>query len=73
MGIYGDKKDYEELMKENMDKARVLYGLSESDQKIVNELLIKKQKIREKNGFFATFQINQINKKIEKIRLSSKS
>lgn len=68
MGIYGDKKDYTELMKERLDKARILFNLSDEDIIQVNTLLDKKEKIREKNGFWATFQINSINKKIDKIK-----
>lgn len=68
MGIYGDKKDYQELMKENIEKARLLYNLSEKDQQYVKELILQKEKIKEINGFWATFKINNINKKIEKIR-----
>lgn len=33
MGLYNDKKDYEEMVKENIIKARLLYNLSPEDQK----------------------------------------
>ena len=69
MGIYNsDKKDYEELLKEKMLEAKLLYNLSKENQNKIKELLYKKEKIKQKNGIFSTFQINKINKKIEKIR-----
>lgn len=67
MGLYGDKKDYEEMVKENMIKARLLYNLSPERQKRVLELLQKKEKIMAQNGFWANIKLNYINKKIEKI------
>ena len=68
MGLYGDKKDYEELVKDNISKARILYDISEKDRILVNGLLNKKEKIKEKNGLFANFELQRIDKKIEKIR-----
>ncbi len=68
MGLYGDKKDYEELVKDNISKARILYSLSDEDRILVNELLNKKEKVKEKNGLFANFQLQLIDKKIEKIK-----
>lgn len=68
MGLYGDKKDYEELIKENIIKSRLLYGLTDEEKTTVIELLNKKEIIKEKNGLFANFQLKQIDKKIEKIR-----
>lgn len=68
MGLYGEKKDYEQLIKENINKAKILYSLSEKDRILVNNLLIKKEKIIENNGFFANYRLKRINKKIEKIK-----
>ena len=68
MGLYGDKKDYEELVKENITKAKLLYNLSNEDRILVNNLLGEKEKIKEKNGIFANLKLKQINKKIEKIK-----
>lgn len=68
MGLYNDKKDYEELVKENIKKARLLHSLSNEDMQLVNELLIKKEEIMEKNGILANFQLRQIDKKIMKIK-----
>ncbi len=71
MGIYNsDKKDYEELFKEKMNEAKLMHNLSDENKKKVKELLNKKEEIRQKNGLFSTFQINHINKKIDKIKNS---
>lgn len=68
MGLYGDKKDYEQLVKENIYKAKLLYSLSEEDRILVCELLNKKELIMQENGLFANFKLRQIDKKIEKIQ-----
>lgn len=68
MGLYGDKKDYEQLVKENIQKAKLLYNLSEEDRIVVDNLLSEKEKIKEKNDIFANLKLKQINKKIEKIK-----
>lgn len=68
MGIYGEKKDYEQLVKENIEKARLLYGINDEGRKLIEHLLEKREKIRNKNGIFANIKINKINKKIEKIK-----
>lgn len=68
MGLYGDKKDYEEMVKDNMIKARLLYNLSPENREKVIELLNEKEKIIAQNGFWANIKLNRINKKIEKIQ-----
>ncbi len=68
MGLYGDKKDYEQLVKENIYKAKLLYSLSEEDRNIVNNLLNEKEKVMSKNGLLANFKLKSIDKKIEKIQ-----
>lgn len=68
MGLYSDKKDYEEMVKENILKARLLYNLSPEDQKRIMELLNQKEKIIAQNGLFANIKLNRINKKINKIK-----
>ena len=68
MGLYGDKKDYEQLVKENIEKAKLLYELSNEDRILVSILLDKKEKIKEENGFFANYKLKQVNKKIDKIK-----
>lgn len=68
MGLYNDKKDYEEMVKENIIKARLLYNLSPEDQKKITNLLNKKEEIIAKNGLFANIKLSRINKKINKIK-----
>lgn len=68
MGLYGDKKDYEQLVKENIKKAKILYSLSEEDRVLVNNLLNEKEKVMEENGIFANIKLKQLDKKIEKIQ-----
>lgn len=68
MGIYGDEKDYEQLVKDNIEKAKLLYDLNDEGKKLMEMLLIQKEKIRNKNGIFASLKINRINKKIDIIR-----
>lgn len=71
MGLYGNEKDYETLVKENIEKANILYSLSDKNKLLVNKLFDKKAKIKEKNGLFANFQLMQIDKKIAKIKNSN--
>lgn len=73
MGLYGDKKDYEEMVKENIMKANLLHSLSLEKQKEVIQLLKQKEKIIAKNGILANIKLRSINKKIEKIKNKSKS
>lgn len=71
MGLYRDKKDYEQLVKENIAKAKLLYSLSDEEKSQILDLLNKKEIIKEKNGLFADYQLRKIDKKIEKIRRKS--
>ena len=68
MGVYGDKKDYETLFKENMDKAKILFQIAEENRPKAIELLKEKEQILEKNGFFANFQLSIIDKKLNKLK-----
>lgn len=70
MGLYGDKKDYETLFKENVNKARILYEIPEQNRPRAIELLKQKEEIIEKNGFFANLQLSKINKELEKLKKS---
>lgn len=72
MGLYGDKKDYEEMVKENIMKANLLHSLSPEERNQVIELLNKKEEIMAKNGLLANIKLKSINKKIEKIKNNSK-
>ncbi len=73
MGLYGDKKDYEQLVKENIQKAKLLYALSEEDRILVSAILNQKEQIKEENGIFANFKLKQLDKKIEKIQKKYKN
>ena len=68
MGLYGDKKDYETLFKENIDKAKILFQIAEENRPKAIELLKEKEQIIEKNGFFANFQLSIIDKKLNKLK-----
>lgn len=68
MGLYGDKKDYETLFKENIDKAKILFQIAEENRPKAIELLKEKEQILEKNGFFANFQLSIIDKKLNKLK-----
>lgn len=68
MGLYGDKKDYETLFKENVNKARILYEIPEQNRPKAIELLKQKEEIIEKNGLFANIQLSKINKELEKLK-----
>ena len=68
MGLYGNKKDYETLFKENIDKAKILFQIAEENRPKAIELLKEKEQILEKNGFFANFQLSIIDKKLNKLK-----
>ncbi len=68
MGLYGEKKDYEELVKENIEKAKILYSLSDENKILVNKLLEEKEIIKQENSLFANIKLKNIDKKIEKIQ-----
>lgn len=63
------EKDYMELVKNNINLSKILYRVKPEYREIVKSLIDKKQKIIEQNGFFASFRLNKINKKIEKYLL----
>lgn len=67
MSIYNDNKDYQKLIKNNIELANILNSTPVEHQNYVMELLNKKQEIMEKNGIFASFQLDSINKKINKL------
>ena len=68
MGLYGNKKDYQEMVKENIEKAKILNSVLPEKYDYALKLLEKKEKIMKKNGIFASFKINIINNKIKKIQ-----
>lgn len=68
MGLYGDKKDYEKIINTNIQKAKLLYSLSDEDRILVETLLNEKEKVKEENGLFANLKLRQLDKKIDKIQ-----
>lgn len=69
MSLYGKKIDYNKIINSNIQKAKLLYSLSDKDRILVENLLNKKEKIIEENGFFANYKLKKINKKINQIKL----
>ena len=68
MGLYGDKKDYEELVKDNILKARILASIPKENRDLALELLKKREEILAKNGWFTTFELKKIDKKLNKLK-----
>ena len=68
MGLYGDKKDYEDMVKENIAKANILHSISPEKHDEVIKLLNQKEKIIKSNGLLANIKLKYINRKIEKIK-----
>ena len=68
MGLYGDKKDYQEMVKENIEKAKVLNLVPPEKYDYALKLLEKKDEIIKENGFFASIKLNIINHKIRKLQ-----
>lgn len=72
MGLYGDKKDYEELVKENISKAKLLASISEENRPRALELLKKREEILQKNGLFVNFELKKIDKKLDKLKTNKR-
>ena len=68
MNNYNEEIHYDELVKENIIIAKNLANLPKEQKEKVKKLLLKKQNIKQKNGFLAEYRINKINEKIEQIR-----
>lgn len=73
MSLYGDKQDYEKIINNNIQKAKLLYSLSEEDRILVESLLNEKEKVKEENGLLANFKLKKLDKKIEKIQKKYKN
>ncbi len=73
MSLYGDKQDYAKIINNNIQKAKLLYSLSEEDRILVEALLNEKEKVKEENGLFANFKLKKLDKKIEKIQKKYKN
>ncbi len=73
MSLYGDKQDYAKIINNNIQKAKLLYSLSDEDRILVESLLNEKEKVKEENGLFANFKLKKLDKKIEKIQKKYKN
>lgn len=63
-----NNNDYLSLVKKQIELDKLLCDLSPTDKQIVQKLLEKRTLIRNSNKLFAEYRINQINKKISKIK-----
>ena len=63
-----NNEDYIEFVKNQIEMDKLLHSIKPEKRKYAKELLNKKKKIIKKNGFLANFQLNKINKKIEKLK-----
>lgn len=63
--------DYLSFVKEHIELDKLLATTLPKYHQEIKELLEKKHNIMKKNGFLADFQLNNINKKIQKIRNKS--
>lgn len=73
MSLYGDKQDYAEIVNNNIQKAKLLYALSDEDRILVETLLNEKEKVKVENGLFANLKLKKLDKKIEKIQRKYKN
>ena len=68
MGLYGDEKDYEELVKENIAKAKILASIPEKNRELALKLLKEKELVMKKNDLFANIKLKKIDKKLNKLK-----
>ena len=68
LSLYGDKTDYEELVKDNIQKAKILVSIPEKNRPLVLELLKKREEVIKKNGLFVNLELKKIDKKINKLK-----
>lgn len=73
MSLYSDKQDYAKIINNNIQKAKLLYSLSDDDRILVESLLNEKEKVKQKNGLFANLKLRNLDKKIEKIQKKYKN
>ena len=66
--MYNQKDSYLNLVTKHIELDKLLFDLPKDKQIVVKKLLEKRDSIRASNGLFAEFRINQINKKISKIK-----
>lgn len=60
------EKDYMDFVKEQIELDKILAKTDSKYHKKIKELLNQKKKIINKNGLFANYKLNKINKQIEK-------
>lgn len=63
-----DNLDYMELVKNEIEHAKLLNTIKPEYRKKAEALLNKKKEIIEKNGFLADFQLKIIHKKLKKLK-----
>ena len=66
--MMNNNDDYLNLVKKHIELDKLLYDLSPKEQQIVEKLIKKRNHIHISNNLFAEYRINQINKKISKIK-----
>jgi hypothetical protein len=62
------EENYIDLIKEHIELDKLLSTTDPKYHPKIKKLLKKKKAIINKNGFFAEFQLNKINKKIQKLK-----
>ena len=73
MDLYDDNQDYTEIINNNIQKAKLLYSLSNEDRILVQQFLNQKEKVKKENGLFANLKLKQLDKKIERIKKKYKT
>ena len=63
-----ENKDYLSLVTEHIEKDKLLGTSNPKYHKQIKNLLEKKEEIRKANGLFAEIRINNINKKLNKLK-----
>lgn len=63
-----ENKDYLSLVTEHIEKDKLLGSSNPKYHNKIKELLEKKEKLRKSNGLFAEIKINNINKKLDKLK-----
>lgn len=66
-----DKEDYMDLVKNQIETDKLLSKTNPIYHEEIKSLLKKKKEIIKENSFFASYKLNKINKRIEKIKKES--
>lgn len=67
-----DNINYLEEVNRKIGYASILSKIPESNHKLAIELLNKRDVIKEKNNIFAYWQLKNIDKKIDKLKMQNK-